>query len=190
MFKKIILSILSGLLLFLSWPPIENFTFLIFIAFVPLLVIESFLKDKQSIFKKLFLYVYLAFFIFNLCTTFWIWHAHPGGAVFAILCNSFFMTFVFCLYAKIKKASIWNTTFFILPVLWIGFEYLHLNWDLSWPWLTLGNVFSTHAEWIQWYSFTGVLGGTIWIFLVNFLFLKLYQYKSNLYLMNAYKWLG
>ena len=186
MFKKIILSILSGLLLFLSWPPIDNFTFLIFISFVPLLIIESSLKDEKSTFKKLFFYVYLAFFIFNLCTTFWIWHAHSVGAVFAILCNSFFMTFVFCIYSKIKKTSIWNATFFILPVLWIGFEYLHLNWDLSWPWLTLGNVFSTHTEWIQWYSFTGVLGGTIWIFLVNFLFLKLYQNKSNLYLRNRY----
>ena len=28
------------------------------------------------------------------------------------------------------------------PVLWLAFEYLHLNWDLTWSWLTLGNVFS------------------------------------------------
>jgi len=59
----------------------------------------------------------------------------------------------------------------------MGFEYLHLkDWGLSWPWLTLGNVFATHTEWIQWYEYTGVSGGTFWILLVNiFMFLHVYH---------------
>src|SRR5690606_24682498 len=59
--------------------------------------------------------------------------------------------------------------YFSLVMYWISFEYIHLNWDISWPWLTLGNGFATFPEWIQWYEYTGVFGGTLWIWLVNLL---------------------
>ena len=47
------------------------------------------------------------------------------------------------------------------------FEKIHLNWDFSWPWLNLGNVFSEFISWVQWYEFTGTFGGTLWVWLVN-----------------------
>jgi apolipoprotein N-acyltransferase len=54
---------------------------------------------------------------------------------------------------------------------WITWEFIHHNWDLSWPWLTLGNVFATHPNWVQWYEFTGTPGGSLWVLLGNiFLF--------------------
>tara|TARA_Y100001968_G_scaffold306695_1_gene323739 strand:- start:511 stop:2097 length:1587 start_codon:yes stop_codon:yes gene_type:complete len=175
MFKKITLSLLSAFILFISWPPITQFTFLIFIAFVPLFILETYLKKNDISFKEYSLYIYFAFFLFNICTTFWVKNAHFGGAVFAILCNSFFMASVFCFYVKTKQILRWKYSFCILPVFWIGFEYLHLNWDLSWPWLTIGNVFASKTGWVQWYSWTGVLGGTLWVFVLNFLFFQLYQ---------------
>ena len=179
MFRKITLSIVSALLLSLSWPPITQFTFFIFFAFIPLFIIESYLSEKKLTFRSYYGYLYLTFFLFNLLTTFWVKNAHVGGAIFAILCNSFFMSTVFRCYAKLKRKLRWRYTFFVLPVFWIGFEYLHLNWDLSWPWLTLGNVFASHPSWIQWYSWTGVLGGTLWIFIVNFLFFKSYRFYNK-----------
>ena len=183
MFQKITLSILSAFLLFISWPPLSQFTFFIFLALVPLFVIESCLHKKEITLKSYYIYVYLAFFLFNLCATFWIKNAHFGGAVFAILCNSFFMATVFFIYVKVKSVIKWKYTFFILPIFWIGFEYLHLNWDLSWPWLTLGNVFSSHPNWVQWYSATGVLGGTLWIFIVNRYCFNLYQSRKKRYIV-------
>ena len=36
-----------------------------------------------------------------------------------------------------------------------------------WPWLNLGNVFSESIYFIQWYEYTGVFGGTLWILVVN-----------------------
>ena len=48
MFKKLILSVLSGFFLFISWPPTTNFTFLIFISLVPLLIIELGIKRKED----------------------------------------------------------------------------------------------------------------------------------------------
>ncbi|MDP5100255.1 MAG: apolipoprotein N-acyltransferase, partial [Nonlabens sp.] len=54
----------------------------------------------------------------------------------------------------------------------MAFEYLHLHWDFSWPWLNLGNGFSEYTGWIQWYEYTGTFGGTLWIWIVNFLVFK------------------
>ena len=54
----------------------------------------------------------------------------------------------------------------------MAFEKFHLNWDFSWPWLNLGNVFSESIYWIQWYEYTGVFGGTLWVLIVNFIGVK------------------
>jgi apolipoprotein N-acyltransferase len=51
---------------------------------------------------------------------------------------------------------------------------LHQSWDLNFPWMTLGNGFATSHKWIQWYEYTGVYGGTIWIWAINILLFLLY----------------
>ena len=67
-----------------------------------------------------------------------------------------------------------------LIAFWMTFEYVHLNWQLSWPWLTLGNVFASNPSWVMWYSFTGAAGGTLWILFVNlFINYLLLQYKNT-----------
>jgi apolipoprotein N-acyltransferase len=45
----------------------------------------------------------------------------------------------------------------------------------AWPWLNLGNALATTPKLIQWYEFTGVRGGTLWIILTNFAVLKVYH---------------
>ncbi|GAA4274424.1 hypothetical protein GCM10022258_37200 [Aquimarina gracilis] len=49
----------------------------------------------------------------------------------------------------------------------MSFEYFHLQWQVSWPWLNLGNGFANFPSWIQWYEYTGTFGGTLWIWIVN-----------------------
>ena len=67
----------------------------------------------------------------------------------------------------------------LLVAFWIAFEKFHLNWDFSWPWLNLGNVFSENILWIQWYEFTGVFGGTLWILIVNLIGLKYFKHYQE-----------
>jgi apolipoprotein N-acyltransferase len=62
-----------------------------------------------------------------------------------------------------------NIGYVALISFWMLFEYIHLNWQLSWPWLTLGNAFAENTNKIQWYEYTGVSGGTLWILLLNIL---------------------
>jgi len=47
-----------------------------------------------------------------------------------------------------------------------------LNWEISWPWLTLGNGFAQYPSWVQWYEYTGAFGGSLWILVANYLIFK------------------
>ncbi len=164
---SLLLSILSGVLLTISWPE-NGFTPLIFIALVPLFFIQQYLGNNNK--KGMFWYSWLAFFIWNILTTWWIWNSTPSGALMAFILNSLFIAVVFQLYHISKKKLFDNKKgMFILVFYWVTWEYIHMNWDLTWSWLNLGNVFASKHTWIQWYEYTGSLGGTVWVIIVNIL---------------------
>lgn len=174
-----LLTILGGLLLWLGWP-ILPFPFLLFAGFVPLLLIENYISQNPSQYKgkHFFLFSYTTFLIWNAATTWWVAYATLVGAIFMIIANAFLMSLPFLLFRITKKNAGSGWGYFSLVLYWISFEYVHLNWDLSWPWLTLGNGFSTFPEWIQWYEYTGVFGGTLWIWLVNLLLFFALTHKA------------
>lgn len=156
-----LLSISSALLLIAAWP-VSPFTPLIFIAWVPLLKL-SYQENKI----RFFLFAILTMFIWNVGTTWWIWNSTAAGAIGAIIANSFLMTIPLWGY-QIIKARFGNAVGLLSFIaFWLTFEYIHLNWQLSWPWLTLGNVFAIHPNWVQWYEFTGTSGGSLWILVIN-----------------------
>jgi apolipoprotein N-acyltransferase len=161
-FSPLLLSLLSGLLLFAAWP-VSPLTFLIFLAFVPLLWLEQQSKSRSSFFG----WTYLTLLIWNIGTTWWICGASVSGGVMAMVLNPLLMCIPWMGFYNVKKRMGDFIGYISLIVFWLSFEYIHLNWQLSWPWLTLGNVFSTHPGWVQWYEFTGVGGGSCWILLVN-----------------------
>lgn len=174
--KKEYLPIISGFFLAFSWTEIGYFIF-VFFAFVPLLFLEERLRlnSPKNAALKIFLFSFVSFFIFNIFTTYWIYHATKPGALIAFLVNSFLMASVFFIYCKVNFYLKNNLKYIFFISLWISMEYFHLNWQFSWPWLTLGNVFSTVTEFVQWYEYTGVLGGTLWILSINiliFLYIK------------------
>ncbi len=169
----LILSALSGILFTIGWP-VNGFPAFLFTAFVPLLIIENHILKHREDFNKfsVFFYTYPAFFIWNVATTWWIWNSTPVAAL-AWALNSMFMSIVMNVFHAVRKNLYKeNQGYFILIVLWITFEYIHLNWKLTWTWLNLGNGFAIHYKWIQWYEFTGALGGTFWVLAVNILVYK------------------
>lgn len=177
------LSLLSGALLGAAWFP--PFTFLIFIAWLPLFILSDYLliwsrKPNAAVFVS----SYITFVAWNAIVTWWTWYASPGGCAAAILANSLLMAFTywlaFLLYRaftrteKIKVAGFWM----IIPV-WLAFEYLHTLWELAWTWLTLGNVFAYTHNWVQWYEYTGVSGGSLWVLAVNIIAYKILKARST-----------
>ena len=178
---KILLASLSGLLIAASWPT-YGFTALIFIAFVPLIFLQDNRQQttdnghRDNIFGLSF----LTFLVWNSLTTWWVWNSTPAGSIAMILLNSTFMATTFWLYHFTRTRVFHNKGgFFLLILFFLAFEYLHLNWQLNWPWLNIGNVFSHKHTWVQWYEFTGTAGGTIWVLLANILAYKCLQTTVN-----------
>lgn len=173
MFKNFILALLSGLLLALAWPT-YGFSLLIFVGWIPLLIVEYNIRASKTKYSKTLVFILsmFSFLVWNTITTWWIWYATAFGSIFAILVNSLLMSIIFLLYHIIakRKSQIFSLFFFITS--WIAFEKFHHHWDFSWPWLSLGNVFSENTHWIQWYEYTGIFGGTLWILLVNIIFFQ------------------
>ena len=170
-----LLAALSGLLMGMAWP-VNGFTPLIFISWIPLLLIETYIRRNPTLFSRgaIVLYAYITFVIFNIYTTWWVAHSTLVGGLLAFLLNSFFMALVFGLSHVVDKKLFANKFgFFTLIFFWVSFEYLHMNWELTWSWLNMGNVFSENPNWVQWYEFTGVLGGTIWVLIINILLYKI-----------------
>jgi apolipoprotein N-acyltransferase len=172
------LSTLSGIFLSLGFPPIP-LTFMMFVGFVPLLFVESEIAGFEKSIKKLLPFAYNTFVIWNVLTTFWVANTAFVAGIVAIWLNAFFMCIPFLLFHIGKKwmPKIWSLLFMSF---WLGFEMVHLHWDLSWSWLNLGNALATFPSWIQWYEVFGVFGGSLWILVLNvMLFDLLRKYKEQ-----------
>jgi apolipoprotein N-acyltransferase len=174
-FHLILLSLLSGVILSLAWPE-RGFPALLFVGLVPMLFVEDYITRHPEKFIKfsLLFYAYPGFFLWNLLTTWWIANSTLVGAVMAIVLNALFMSIVFqAFHFTRKKLHSPLAGYAALVSYWIAFEYLHLNWDLNWPWLNLGNGFAVYYKWVQWYEYTGAFGGTLWVLVGNILALQM-----------------
>ena len=160
------MAVASGLLLWAAWP-LKGWAALVFVALVPLLYVEERISKGEK--GNVLWLSFVTFLVWNTLTTWWVWNATPA-AILAWVLNALFMAMVFWAF-HFTKMKIHNDHWgnFLLIPYWMAFEFLHYYWSAKWPWLSLGNVFSTCTTWIQWYSVTGVAGGTLWILLVNIL---------------------
>ncbi|MCB0520835.1 MAG: apolipoprotein N-acyltransferase [Lewinellaceae bacterium] len=169
------LSTLSGVLLAAGFPP-SYFTPLMFIAWVPLLVVEHEISQQQESVGKwgLLGYAYYTFVLWNVLTTWWVGNTAFVAGIVAIWVNSILMWVPFLLFHHTKRV-LPRLGYASFIVYWISFELLHLTWEFSWSWLTLGNAFARFPSWVQWYEYTGVFGGTLWILVANVLTFKILE---------------
>lgn len=166
---EISLTAISGILLGLSYAP-SPFPFISMVAFVPLLwlidhISLTYAKRKLS---SIWILSFWAFLIWNIISTFWVMNTALAAGIFANVVNSFLMTLPIIGYTLIRRMMSDRYHWIAWIALWVLFEYGHFNWDLHWPWLTLGNAFASWPWAIQWYEWTGVLGGSAWILALNY----------------------
>ena len=139
--------------------------FLALIGIIPLLCMERIASLTGK--KRVWIYHYSAFVLWNAITTFWVCNATVGGGIFAVLANAFQMSLVFGLFRLSKKKFSGALPYIFLMVTWIAWERFYFDAEISWPWLALGNSFARSTWAIQWYEFTGSLGGSLWIWVTN-----------------------
>lgn len=197
--QNYLLALLSAFILWLAWPPIPYSSILLLVGFVPLLIaLENIIRSNYT--KKgtkIFWTAFLTGVVWNTASIYWVFNAVsaflPSGVALLISLIPFglapiLMALVFRLYFELRKKRNITWSFVGLISLWIGYEYLHQTWDLAFPWMTLGNGFANFHQLIQWYSYTGVYGGTLWIWITNVLvFLAYWQYKQNIKAISSTK---
>ncbi|ANQ50976.1 apolipoprotein N-acyltransferase [Flammeovirga sp. MY04] len=164
-----LMALISGLFLGLSW---HGALPLVFIGYVPLLEIERVISISDKKYKgwKVYFFSFITLFIFNVTAYWWLWYASAWATFGAWGANAALMALPVLAYhhtRKISKGKYFHLDF----VCWmIAFEYLHMHWDFSWPWLNIGNVLSYTPKLAQWYEYTGAFGGTLWILMLNIYF--------------------
>lgn len=190
-----LLSASSILCFWLGWPVLPLVP-LLFAAFVPLLIMEQHITaaNYRKPGRSLLGWWYITLLGWNLTTTWWVINSTLVGGIFANLANALLMCIPLLLFRYTKRRTGNGLGYLSFVLYWIAFEYIHINWDLSWPWLTLGNGFAMYPEWVQWYEWTGVFGGSFWILTGNLLIFFLFYYGkphfSMVALAVALLWIG
>lgn len=178
--RRILLSVFTGLLLSPPWYEWGHGLILL-VALVPLLFVEDYLDRNKTEYgsASFFLYSALAFLIWNTATTWWIYNATAVGVIVAILVNTMMWSLVMWLFHVFKRRMGMQIGYFSLILFWITWEWFYHNAEISWPWLSLGNGFMFNIRLIQWYEYTGILGGTLWVLVINILIFNLIQSYLN-----------
>jgi len=168
--KKLLVGLLSGLLLALSFPPYPFFLFA-FIGLVPLLYVFNSVRRR-------WLLVYLVFFIYHYATNWWIssWQKDTDPYLFVsgfavAIVHPFFFMIPFALLYLIQKKLPRRIALSLFPFFWLAFEWFHSLGDLAYPWLTLGHTQAYNHYWIQIADIGGVWLLSFLIVLSNVLFL-------------------
>lgn len=183
---KIATVVITSFFLSASW----------FLNFFPFLFITIgiallFFFEKKYLNKKIGLYnflaTYLVFILWNVFSVWWIWLASPIGATLTFFANGIIMCLVFIISSKVSKIIKKPFVGVFIPF-WISYELFHHNWDLEYPWLVFGNSILNTIKLIQWYEFTGVLGGSLWLIINGFFLYKtfFFVYKKTKILIFKY----
>jgi apolipoprotein N-acyltransferase len=162
---------LSGVLLGVSFPPL-HLGLLAAVALVPLF----FCLEQVADYPKALRLSYVTFFVCNLITLYWtggFTHARDPYLMAAgaslILAHPFFFFVPVAALLFLKKRFGPRVALWLVPFVWVAFEYAHSLADISFPWLILGNTQTEDLAAIQIASITGVYGISFWLMVLNVL---------------------
>ncbi|MBQ9184328.1 MAG: apolipoprotein N-acyltransferase [Bacteroidales bacterium] len=164
--KKVMLALSASSAILMSLPfLVPGLGPLALVGFVPLLCLDKLATDQGM--RKVWLWHYGTFLLWNTLTVWWICNATLGGGIFAIMANALQMSLIWGLFRASKKLFRGVLPYLFLMVMWIAWERWYFATQISFPWLVLGNAFAGITPLVQWYEFTGTLGGSLWIWACN-----------------------
>ncbi|MFA5115367.1 MAG: apolipoprotein N-acyltransferase [Candidatus Paceibacterota bacterium] len=158
--KDIFLSILSGLLLILSFPNFNLWMFAWF-AFVPLLLaLEGCSK------RRVFLLSYLTGAVFWLGTIYWLVHVTLAGMILLVLYLALYFGIFGLIASQSRKLNTAYCVFF-LPAVWVLLEYLRSHLLTGFGWALLGHSQYLNLPVIQVADITGAYGISFILLMAN-----------------------
>ncbi len=180
--KELLLGLISGILLGLSFPPIP-LPYLLFVGLIPYLIV----LEKRETLAEINRFTYFTIFFFNLITLYWVGSWTPDADPFLMIAGSvlmFFNPIVFLipstLYYFTRKSFGKRTALFLLPWFWLFYEYIYSITDFKFPWLSLSNGLPYFTNYIQVADIIGSYGLTVLIIYANiFAHLSWKSFSSN-----------
>ena len=176
--RMLLLALLSALFFSIPFFTWGTGLFLL-VAFVPLLFVEDEIagrkskrakKDRKGAFIG---YALITVEAFLLVTTWWVWYATWTGVAGSLIVTGGYMTLSFLLFHHTRRRLGDRLGYASLVFFWLAYEFLYLRAQINFPWTILGNGFANDVWMIQWYEWTGVLGGSLWALVMNILVFKL-----------------
>jgi apolipoprotein N-acyltransferase len=156
----------------------DNFFFLIFTSFTLLF----WATDKIKSLGLQLLYVSIVIIIWKFSVMHWIYSDDLPlwSSIVAILitCVTAFIPFLLYFYIINKLCIPTYCKYFLFAFVWISIEWLTFEWELAFPFHTIGYYLGNAPVLIQWYQYIGVLGGSAWILFINIAVLKWLDIKA------------
>ncbi|MCH8523647.1 MAG: apolipoprotein N-acyltransferase [Balneolales bacterium] len=151
-------SLLGGFLLAMSFSP-YNIAILSIPGFMLLLRVA----DRSLSIPQVMYLTFPGFLVWNAVTTYWLVYATLPGGIAAITANAILMTIPMAIIHKVRRAGFGQVGMAIsVASIWVSYEFFHLQWDLAWPWLIIGNAYANWIPIVQYVELTGVMGVSFW----------------------------
>ncbi|MCC5913440.1 MAG: apolipoprotein N-acyltransferase [Balneolaceae bacterium] len=157
--QPLALSIVAGILLGASYPPIDAA-----ILQIPAFLMLFRLCSMAVNLRETVLNLLPALLIWNFAVAHWLLMASLLGGFTVNLANALFMLLPFLLIRSLNRADV-NPVLsaFTIAAVWCTFELFHHHWEVAYPWLTLGNGWANLTGATQYVSVTGILGISFWV---------------------------
>ncbi len=172
--QRWLLALASVVLLSVGWLRVSGLPLLV--AFVPLLLLSASYDESRKGWWSMAGWCSLIMGLWCVVTCWWIYYASAVGIVAATIVQILLFGGVFMVYHYFSKRARPVHAYTTLIAGWLWAEHLYLHGEISFPWLVLGNGFAGDVWAVQWYEYTGALGGSLWVLLANVL---IFEWLTN-----------
>ena len=175
---RLFLVLLSVVLLSIGWLGGTGLTLLV--ALVPLLIISENLSDSTRDWWRMCGWGALAFLLWSAATIWWVWIATPIGPITAAIVGTFYNLCALMTYHYVSKRAHRALAYTLLVTIWLATEWAYNSADvMTFPWLLLGHGFSGDVWAVQWYEYTGIFGGTLWVLVSNIAIFEILRTRTT-----------
>ncbi|HPG38036.1 MAG TPA: apolipoprotein N-acyltransferase [bacterium] len=158
--RNLLLGILTGVLLGLSFPPFKT-GFLAYFVLIPFFLL---LEDKHGF--SAFRWGYISGLFADIATLFWIGWVTVPGMIGALLVLPLFWGFYAFLHTFLYRRLQFKA-YLVVPFLWTAVEYLQSAGETAFPWNFLGYSQSYYLPFIQFAEYLAVFGVSFWVVSIN-----------------------
>ena len=175
---RLLLVLLSVVLLSIGWLGGTGLTLLV--ALVPLLIISENLSDSTRDWWRMCGWGAMTFLLWSAATIWWVWIATPIGPITAGIVGTFYNLCALMTYHYVSKRAHRALAYTLLVTIWLATEWAYNSADvMTFPWLLLGHGFSGDVWAVQWYEYTGIFGGTLWVLVSNIAIFEILRTRTT-----------